>query len=217
VFEFSPVASRPESVNLIKSVFLLLCGKTRSEEEKNLSFSSSLIVLLTCVSGFLPPAVLRDFLLNLILINMPSRNRRSARPDGRRGPGLPNHQCRYGLVPGPINPQDLGLPPRRRYPPAGLLITSLQFSESAEVKRLQKVAGVRGKPDYLNIVARVQIQEFLFVVRRTVVHDEKEKLHRIVCDVPKVHTTWSQNFADGEGHGVAILVPSPGLVKSKTV
>jgi hypothetical protein len=120
-------------------------------------------------------------------------------------------------VPGPINPQDLALPPRLRYPPAELLISSLQFSEQASVKRLQKVAGVRGKPDHFNIVARAQIQEFLFVVRRTVVHDERDRQRRIVHCVPKVLTIWSQNFADGEGHGVAILVPFPGLGKSKTV
>jgi hypothetical protein len=107
-------------------------------------YSSSLVSLLICFGGFLPHAVLADFLPNLISVNIPSRNCRNARSHRRSRPRLPSRQCVCGPMPSAVNLQDLALPERRRCLPAGPLIPSFPFSEQTSVKQLQKVAGVRG-------------------------------------------------------------------------
>jgi hypothetical protein len=120
-------------------------------------------------------------------------------------------------MPGTINSQNLASPLSPRQLPAGLLISSLQFSDDAQVHRLQKVAGGRGKPDHTNTVLRVQSHECLSIVRRTVVHQQKYGKSRIVHHILEVLTIWREDFANVDFHGIANLVPFRRLLESKII
>jgi hypothetical protein len=48
------------------------------------------------------------------------------------------------------------------------------------------MAGVREQPGYMNIVVHVKGQEFWFLVRRAVVHHQKDRPGRIVSGGKKV-------------------------------
>jgi hypothetical protein len=67
------------------------------------------------------------------------------------------------------------LPLRTRELPAGPLISPLPFRAKTQVQGLWKVARVRGKPDHLDIVLRVQSQDFPFIVKWTVAQDQKDR------------------------------------------
>jgi hypothetical protein len=115
-----------------------------------------LIVLLSHLSGFLPSAVLDDFLFNFGSINKPSQYGRYAEPYCRRCPGIPNIQNVCGPMLSTSNPENHALPSQTRELSAGPLISSHQFPEKTQVQGLREVTRVRGRPDHLNIVLRVQ-------------------------------------------------------------
>jgi hypothetical protein len=80
--------------------------------------------------------VLGDFLFNFGLINMQSQSGRWAGLYCRRCPGIPNIQNGCGAMLSTTNPENFALPLRTRELPAGLLISSLQFLEKAQVQGL---------------------------------------------------------------------------------
>jgi hypothetical protein len=79
-----------------------------------------------------------------------------------------------GPMPSTINSKNLALPLRARELHAGLLISSLQFPEKVQVQGLERLARLRGKSDHLNIALCVQSQKLPFIMRRTVIHGQKD-------------------------------------------
>jgi hypothetical protein len=53
------------------------------------------------------------------------------------------------------------------------------------------------------------------MLRRTIVHDQKCRMHRIVHHIPEVLAIGIENFANVEVHGIAPLVPFRRLGDSK--
>jgi hypothetical protein len=124
--------------------------------QMNLRFSVLLIVLLSHLRKLLPSAMFDDFPFNFGSINMPSQYGRCAGSDCRCCPGIPNFQNVCGPTPSMVNPENLALPLRTCVLPAGPLKSSLQFPEKVQAQQLEKMGRVRGKPDHLDIVLRVQ-------------------------------------------------------------
>jgi hypothetical protein len=101
--------------------------------EMNLRFSALLIMLLSYLSGFLPSAVLGDFLFKFGSVTLPSQYGRCVGPYCRRCPGIPNIQNVCGPIPDTINTENLALPLRTRELPAGPLISPLPFPAKTQV------------------------------------------------------------------------------------